>query len=381
MATGQFALSMAGLEQLRDQFQRCWSFIKHNHKSSVGAAGNLPRPADSTPHPGPATLTSIVQKDQFGLMAQKNAGLRVEDLRPPPVKHRRTASSSVAPSPTPQTPQNAQTPQRVQTPQTGDMTAESPRVGTGAANRGRKGKVMAESVASVVASPKLQEDEVLTLKRKRELDEAEQDPDGFIVKALKTFTSTDNGVAATSFLSCDLTSHLPFDFDPVIPPPATNLLDIKPLSFSTLSTENTFAPPPLPTSSSTVAAAPQPFDFDFFIDSSAAGFYEAETPAETPELIGGGGKDEEASPPSDEENGKMAPSQFGSSASARGDGTKRTIITNACYTPGFEHDGFGDLPSATWDDFEESHWSGLPQGFAWEGDLPQGSWEIFSGDS
>ncbi|KAK4699889.1 hypothetical protein P7C70_g6366, partial [Phenoliferia sp. Uapishka_3] len=317
LATGQFALSMTGLEQLRDQFHRCWGFVKQNFKSRDRTASDSSAPA------APVASTSALPKDQFSLMVSRNTALRVEDLKPPPGKHRRTMSTS-AQSPQYASPNFPNTPRfETGSPQTPQTDADSPPKSEAQSRakaakapvKPRKKEPVPKAVArkveikdspsprtsSLQSGPPPVEEEQLSLKRKRDQSEIEQDPDAYIERTLRGLSRP----LGESFQATDLTSHLPFDFDPVIPA-VQDMKGMKPLSFSVLSSGDGFASERPTALARPVAPQTPAFDFDFFIDSTAAGF--DFDPPETPELIGGVAgptPNDEASPPSDDEDNKM----------------------------------------------------------------------------
>lgn len=350
-------LDMNGLAQLRDMYQRTWTFIRQSHQPSRAASTS-----SSSAAPTPA-LTPGKQQDQFVLMAQKNAGLRVEDLKPPPLKHRRTASD--------QSPSFSLQRLETESPKTPQTDAEPPPKGGAKGKKPRgikafppgtiKEDVKESSSASLVVP-----EEAFSNKRKRELEEAEQDPEAFIERTLRGLQRP----LLQSSLAKDLTSHLPFDFDPVLPPVQP---EWKPLSFSSLpsSANNPFFyeslahPQPLPSPA---------FDFDFFIDSSAAGF--DDPPVQTPDLVdaatprGGGGVKDEASPPSDEESDMRAALASSSVYRPANSGADSVLADFGPAT--------GPIGGVV-EDYEK--WfegiDGLPLGFAWEGELPRGVWSIY----
>lgn len=344
---------MHGLTQLRDMYQRTWTFIKQSHQPSRNASASSSSAAP-TPAPTPGR-----QQDQFVLMAQKNAGLRVEDLKPPPMKHRRTASG--------QSPSVSLQRLDTESPKTPQTDAESPPKGGARGKAPAKPRGLKEFPGSLkegikeplVAAPVVAE-EAFSNKRKRELEEAEQDPDAFIERTLRGLQQP----LTRSALLEDLTSHLPVDFDPIIPPVQPSS---KPLSFSAL--------PPHPFPFDTLAH-PQPlpspaFDFDFFIDPTAAGF--DDPPVQTPDLDAPtpytGGTKEEASPPSDDESTTMQ-SALARSSAYRG---AETMLADFGPQTGSGEGGVEDYEK--W--FAEQGVEGLPMGFAWEGELPRGVWSIY----
>lgn len=340
---------MGGLEKLRDQFHRCWGFVKQNHKGA--------RPTSTEPPPA-------LSKDQFSMMVQKNTALRVEDLKPPPSKHRRTMSTSAQsppyPSPSPAF-SGPQTPQTdADSPPKSEAQARVVSKGKAPAKPRKKEPVKVPKLETKDASPVpavLLEEEQLSLKRKRDQDDILADPDAFIERTLR-------GLPLDSFLAESLTSHLPFDFDPVIPAPQEST---KPLSFSVLSSGDAF--PPAPTAA---ARPPTPvFDFDFFIDSSAAGF-DRSPPAATPELMPAAAKSE-ASPPSDDEDSAMGLALASSSVN---------LSLPAMLTPGIvEPPTQGGSAADEFADYLKSSDYGLPPTFAWEGELePRGVWKIYANE-
>jgi hypothetical protein len=353
LATGQFALNTTGLEQLRDQFQRCYAFIRQNHHSTRNP------PPNAIPSTSAVTLdTSIAvpnaaqaRQDQFVLMAQKNSGLRVEDLKQPPLKHRRTTSFS------PNTGSQG-------SPATLGLEGISPRTpitdgdsppkeggrrigngfGIGGVVKGMKGKSVLEGLGSTAVdcpSPAAVAEEVLSTKRKRELVEAVLDPDTFIEKTLRGLVLP----LGTSFLSS--TSSLPpsSDLDPFIPP-------IHPHDPPTIPSFVHSVPLPAPSAAHVPSPPASAFDFDFYIHPSLFPAFSPpqEVEVDTPELVE---DPRTSSPVMDDVSTPMA-----------------TLLTKA--TQGTEGVGEG----------EEDKWSrgdgNLPLTFAWEGDMPVGEWSILS---
>ncbi|BGP26742.1 ARID/BRIGHT DNA-binding domain containing protein [Rhodotorula toruloides] len=316
MASNQFALDVTGLTQLRDQFQRCWQFMRQHATSK--AAG--PNSSGAQQQQAPASSPPI-KPEQFSTAAQKS-GIRVEDLKPPPAKHRRTASANAG-SPSglssPQTPQtNAASP-----PQAGATPAAAPK------KRGRSKKDAAAAVAGsspaaapagspaatlaalrsdlikdspsprgivVPAPPPPVVEESPSLKRKREEEEIERDPDAYIEKTLKIL-----GSAVPSFdsfhlpgISNGVAPGLALSVDPAIPL-VVHDPSASPLSFAVLSSSNNMLPTSNPLRESSFIVNAEPFDFDLYIDSSAAGF-DDDIDAPTPDLIGGAGAVSAATP-------------------------------------------------------------------------------------
>ncbi|KAL8277218.1 hypothetical protein RQP46_010391 [Phenoliferia psychrophenolica] len=339
---GHFALNMTALEQLRDQFHRCWGFVKQNHKSARPSTTSSTSTAATE-----ATTTTMapgtIGKDQFSLMVSKNAALRQEDLKPPPSKHRRTASSAQSPSmafspsfspsaaltpKTPQTdadspPKSEATPHRSVSSRSAKGPAAASTSAAGAKGRGGAGATKKSSTmvklepkdaasllstganANATTSNLQPEEEQLSLKRKRDQDEISLDPDAFIERTLRTLPLP----LDSSFLARDLTSHLPFDYDPVVPSIQPPSASAKPLSFSVLSSASSPPPPPSltrpPSQPTTTAPLTPAFDFSFFIDATAAGFDTADPPPSTPELSTTPFSPSKPSPPSDSEEETM----------------------------------------------------------------------------
>lgn len=321
MKNQQFALDMSGLTQLRDQFQRCWQFVKQ-HSSAA-------RKAPSTAAPAAGTAPNT-KPDQFVAAATKNA-IRVEDLKPPPPKHRRTGSALGT------SPANTGSPM---TPST-NLTSPAPTTGSPATANGTKAKpppkgrnaarkdtgptsspapglpgaspaatlqalrtdlirdspsprgIVVPPAASVAAMPVIEE--APSLKRKREEDEIQKNPDAYIEKALSTLEP--GGFSFDDFLLPGVVdgsapnsapgsaSGLALDFEPALPPVVLDASS-QPLSF--VSSAPNGGPSMSYAEPVTNSNAPQDaLDFDFLIDSSAAGFAEPDAP--TPDLVGGGG--------------------------------------------------------------------------------------------
>jgi len=338
MSTNQFALDLSGLTQLREQFQRCWNFMKQNPLGrGTGAVPGQQQQQQRPPAQGAATSPPI-KPEQFNAAAQ-GRGLRVEDLKPPPMKHRRTASgvagTSPAAAPSPSTPQTAagSPPQAGATPgatkpakarrgavkkePVGAFPGSSPAAGaspaaTLAALRSDLIKDSPSPMGIVVPpAPVLVPEEPPSIKRKREEDEMDRDPNAFIERTLRiidqpVFAPADFGIVVGSgggsggAAPASGPTHaagLSLDFDPAIPP-ILNDASAPPLSFTAYSSSSSYADalaPSFATVDSTAAAAAaaavapadQPFNFDLYIDSSAAGF---DTPdqvdAPTPDLVG-----------------------------------------------------------------------------------------------
>ncbi|GAA6054487.1 hypothetical protein JCM3770_001013 [Rhodotorula araucariae] len=438
LGSNQFALDLAGLTQLREQFQRCWNFMKSNplgRASGVAAQGQAQAQAQ-----GQGTSASpLVKPEQFNVVAQ-GRGLRVEDLKPPPVKHRRTTSGAVAspapgaPSPsTPQTlagsppqssagatpvlkPVKAKRAGKKEASGNGGIAGSSPAGASPAATLAAlRSDLIKDSPSpmsivvppgSAAAAPPPPE-EPPALKRKREEDEIERDPDAFIEKTLRALDPSagaafDFGLSGAGMGGPGASSGLSLDLDPAIPPVVTDSSAPAPLSFTVLSSAD-------PLSASLAAAdtardgagaalAEQPFDFDFYIDSSAAGF---DTPddhvdAPTPDLVGGGGSTSAPTPatPAD----ALAATPKAASATLGKSPAKNTVPspTSASATAGdeFADDVYYSAGGVVVDDVDR--WLGggggdagadadaagkLPASFSWEGvDTPAltASWEFYS---
>lgn len=409
------------MEQLRGHFDKCLGFVKHNHFSAKdrkpsspslngvspanSAQGKSPLPPPLPISIAPATSTAAIataaaaaaRQEQFVLMAQKNSALRGEDLKLPPMKHRRISSSvggvvagngmsppnlgqspgagGINNNPSPRTPAN-----QIEVDSPKDSSAKSGRGVTGKGTSVRGGKNMSttglnhEGIKNEVKTPSgpvPSVEDVLSKKRKRDQEEAINNPNAFIERTLL-------GLNQTSFLPPQFNNSqsLPFDFDPVIPPVQA---DPSPIFFATPSTifnaftSNSNNNVTAPTSSAVTLSSltlPPPsshlYDFDFFIDSSAAGFVESPF-ANTPELI----KFNEDSPPSDDELDIMkmlnSTSNSGNNLSFGGgvnEGSSSGMgLEETLYSKWIE----GGVPS-------------LPSTFSWEGsDLALGSWN-FLGD-
>ncbi|BGP13477.1 hypothetical protein JCM10213_001801 [Rhodosporidiobolus nylandii] len=310
IGSGQFALDLSGLHQLKEQFQRCWTFMReHAARGRSTAGGAAAGQQQQQPPPG-------MTKEQFAATSLK-AGLKVEDLKPPPTK-RRTASEAGSPaaSGSPAAPAGSPPSQ----PQSGgargrpsagvNVVQGKGKVPTGPVGGGGGGakKESASPAPSAVPSsappppPPAQPaaPEPPSLKRKREAEEIERDPDGFVERALRRLGGIGGvrGVGGWTEQS-HLGNGLGLDFGGAaggfdagfaIPPVIGGGLDStgteKPLSFSTLASGSPYtALPPsssFPSTSHTAAAgeaADDAFDFSFYIDSSAAGFDLPDSPA------------------------------------------------------------------------------------------------------
>lgn len=157
--------------------------------------------------------------------------------------------------------------------------------------------VLREELKTNSPSPRLIQDpppppeESLSLKRKREEDEAERDPNAFIEKMLKDINAVDSSSALTAPLSLDLGSQLAGQAttDSFIPPVVPVNTSAQPPSFAVLASSG---PPPASKKPQEPTSSSDNFDFDWYIDSTAAGFDvvdDSALTAETPELVGGGG--------------------------------------------------------------------------------------------
>lgn len=326
-------------------------------------------------------------------MAQKNSALRGEDLKLPPMKHRRISSSvggvvgtgmsppvvgqspggGVNSNPSPRTPANQN---EVDSPK--DSSGKSVRsVVAGKATSVRGGKNMlpaglshdgVKNEVKTPTGPVPSVEDVLSKKRKRDQEEAINNPSAFIERTLL-------GLNQSTFLPHQFNSSQlsPFDFDPVIPPVQA---DPTPIFFATPSNMfNAFTTTNVAASTSSAVTLssltlPPPsshlYDFDFFIDSSAAGFVESPF-ANTPELV----KFNEDSPPSDDELDimKMLNSSTASGGSNLGFGSGTEGVSS----------GMG-LEETLYSKWIEGGPPSLPSTFSWEGsDLALGSWN-FLGD-
>lgn len=356
---GEFMLGITDLDKLHDQMLRAWVFVKQT------SAAAKPPSADASPSQSTTAASSSSRpldhrspSDPFSLMAQKNTGLRVEDLKPPPVKRRRSVTG--------QSPMNEAT-----SPATLAADVESPP--KDAQSRLAKGKMPARD-ARVLGTEGLElyisrdtsgapagdviDELALSLKRKRELDERIADPDGFIERTLRGMDRTAGG---PSLLPPDLSAHLPFSYEPAIPPIIQSYSQ-KRLSFAGYPNAGDPALLAALAASHPIEVSPsqRPLDFDFFIDSTAAGYDEPDaTEAPTPDLV----VNAEPSPSSDNELEKpstfagleMEPVDFGPMTGAGAD----AVIED--YEKWFSGSVEPELPST----------------FNWQGDLPAGSWHVY----
>jgi hypothetical protein len=348
MRNDQFALDVNGLESIRNQMEKCFSFVKNNQRG-----GRLPTSADPTQAAG-------LTKDQFSLMAQKNTGLRVEDLKPPPSKQRKqtagASGSSVTGSPNMPSPSTPQTesespPKDRATPRTkakaarGKKALATPGDSSNAGSPPMTTMIKTDSPryaasplsfsmtspapmppATLAAQPGLpsvvEEIEPLSKKRQREAEEALADPDAFIEK---TLLGLDKPLEGARSLAKDLgvgpgsgttfATSSAFNFEPQLPPVVAAPTPISFASFGVLAAANAQMMAAAasswgsssssehgrhnnrvpPTSSATGTTTP--FDFELYIDPSAAGFDIDDAP--TPDL--GSDAPGEPSPPSDDE--------------------------------------------------------------------------------
>lgn len=322
MKTQQFALDMSGLTQLRDQFQRCWQFVKQHAAASRRPPSNAPAP----PAPGTAQ-----KPDQFSAAATKNA-IRVEDLKPPPPKHRRTgsalgtspantgspytpAANTTSPAPNTGSPATASgnkakappKPRSAPKKESGGLTGSSP-VAAGNGNGASPAATLAALRTDLIrdspsprgialpagSGPPVPVEDPPSLKRKREEEEIEKNPDAFIEKTLQSLDpavfSFDDfllpGVVDVSAPSSapGTATGLALDFEPALPPVVVEPTTA-PLSF--VSSAPGASMPKAHAATAAPDNGPEVLDFDFLIDSSAAGFAEPDAP--TPDLVGGGG--------------------------------------------------------------------------------------------
>ncbi|BGP42523.1 hypothetical protein JCM10449v2_006534 [Rhodotorula kratochvilovae] len=411
MSTSQFALDLAGLTQLREQFQRCWNFMKSNplgRAATAAAAAGGPQPAQGT------SASPPIKPEHFNAAVQ-GRGLRVEDLKPPPVKHRRTtsgvagASPSAAPSPsTPQTmagspPQMGATPTAKPAKAKRSVKKEAGLAGSSPAAGASPAATLAAlrsdlikdspSPMSIVVPPGAVQppEEPPSLKRKREEEEIERDPNAFIEKTLRSLDHSagapfDFGLPGAGAPSA---TGLSLDLDPAIPPVVADST-AAPLSFTVLSSADPLAASLAAADAAAAAPAEQPFDFDFYIDSSAAGF---DTPdhidAPTPDLVGGGGSTSAPTPatPADAlaATPKNAPASLGKSPSKHS--APSPMVTSGA-DDGFE-DAYYSAGGVVVEDLDR--WLGgsdasgaagkLPASFSWEAvNTPAltSSWNFYS---
>lgn len=448
---GRFGLSITDLERVREFMTRYYNFTTSSSRA-VGQPqpGQLPQqqgqqPGQQQPQqqgggsqkrgaaaPEPTTNGN----DSFSQVVQRNPSLRVEDLRAPPVKQRRTNSTG-SPNALGSSPAGAMVPDGMspQTPATA-MDITSPREGAtparGKSGRGRgrprkDGKpprpskvnetsplatnMVVDSPESInkktpTASTSMAVPGPSTAPTPRDQDNAqiESDPNAYIEKLLGTANGSDGAVATTSAagapagkmpngLEQSLTGHLDFDFEPAVPTASAEASTSKaPLSFTNpFNVPSTMYPPTTATSVApaavTDALEAPPVDFDFFIDSHAAGFDIDDV--ETPELIAPGGRDEEASPPDSDETHQGA---LKARKAAFTSSTAPPTSTAASYAPtvgGFESAlrpgrGFKDdlmlfdaepgqsAPTSAADNVAAD----VPLGFSWDSELPPGQWSI-----
>lgn len=294
-------------------------------------------------------------------MAQKNSGLRVEDLKPPPVKHRRISSTlNGGRSPSGLSPSPAYSQLDTASPRTPLTDIESPpkdsaKLAGSQVNKGKgplpsaMGKINLKSEVRDTPSPIPIIEEPPSMKRKREQEEAILNPDAFIQRTLQTLSQPFD---ANCYLSTDITGHLPFDFDPVVPPIHPEVL---PLLFSV---PNPPVYPPVARSSLPSQSLENSFNysFDFLIDPSASAFREIESPfANTPDLV-----KTEDSPASDDGMDDL------SSSLGLGQ-TKRAAKVDTAEAPAL----------LDWEKWLVGGPPALPSTFAWEGDLTAGTWNIY----
>lgn len=337
ISRGEFTLGLSDLAKLMDQMQRCWAFVKQTRATAAAQQAqqiNAPSMDSASSRP----LDHRSPSDPFSLMAQKNTGLRVEDLKPPPMKLRKSISQSG------------------QSPVISHTELESPpKDGVSRA----KGKLPATRSKSTSRDETVDELS-LSLKRKRELEESRNDSDNFIEKSLK-LVKTVNLFNSSSAEQINL-----------IPTAINNQSNI---SFSQSLNSTQLRPPIEP-----ITIQRPPLDFDFFIDSTAAGYDDDNLTAPTPDLI----TNTEPSPSSDDEleksNSILAtnslPSHYTTNSSLPSTAHPTTSVNQFGPMTGGNN---GEV-----EDFEKWLQSGenLPNSFSWEGDeLPRGNWELFSTDS
>jgi len=254
----QFILRVSDLEKLKIQMQRCWSFVhstaagQHNQQNSAAAAAengqtssNIAPTAIAQQQPGsqqaqqPGTgqQAGAVSTDPASFSAALKAGIKIEDLKPPAPKHRRTTSAAGTPnaadtSPAVTTngaggtgatyaspialdsPSPAKTdskplsalPTRKPS-QTGNSPAATNK---SAAARKAKGKAGATPSSETTGATPLMinslqlapaslqssvpsEQQQASLKRKRELEDAQNDPIGFSKRIFASYLDTQTG--------------------------------------------------------------------------------------------------------------------------------------------------------------------------------------------
>ena len=365
LSRGEFTLGISDLEKLNDQMQRCWAYVKQTANTVLAARAAAASAVDTAQMNAVAstsTQQARIATDPFSLIAQENTGLRVEDLKPPPMKQRRSISGqsplSRNESPSPATTTNVESPPK---------DSQQARLGKGKLPAGKVGLKREPSRSKLGEGSKdspgpmgvIDEggNDVLqtleSLKRKREAEELEAgleaDPDGYITRTLK---GMDRSLTSPPLLPLALTSHLPFSYEPTLPPLDPSFAASKPLSFATYNSVDSH--PPSFTTLTTAAPPARPFDFDFFIDSSAHGFEDDLAP--TPDLVANA----EPSPSSEDEKSPRS--------------TKPLFLAIDLNTAPTDQDKFGPLTgtdSSTRVVEDYSDWlndgvEDLPTSFSWE---------------
>lgn len=205
------------------------------------------------------------------------------------------------------------------------------------------------------------EDIIALNKRRRELEEAEVDPDTFIERTLRDMSVS---MADTTMrLAPDISRHLGYHFDPIVPLPVPDDPASRAISFTTPAPVVNPPVHPILSPDSTVEAH-RAFDFDFFIDSSAAGF--DDEAVATPDLVG----TNEESPPSDDD--VLPPltlrTVFNANAGSSNSAAPMTGIESERKVEDYERwFALGGAPVEADDE--------LPSSFSWDGDLEAGSWQ------
>ena len=360
LSRGEFTLGISDLEKLNDQMQRCWAFVKQTANAAMAAraaAASAVDPAQMNAVASTSTqqLSNRIATDPFSLIAQKNTGLRVEDLKPPPIKQRRSISGqsplSRNESPSPATTTNVESPPKdSQGTRLAKGKVPAGKVGLKKEqSRSKLGEGSKDSPSPMAMIAEAGDEVSLSIKRKREAEELEADPDGYITRTLK---GMDRSLTSPPLLPLALTSHLPFSYEPTLPPVDHSYAASKPLSFSTYNSVDSDTPS-FPTLTAP-APPPRPFDFDFFIDSSAHGVEDDLAP--TPDLVA----NTEPSPSSEDEKSprstkplflaidlNTAPTDQDKFGPFTGTDSSTRVVED--YTD-WLNDGVEDLPSSfTWD--------------------------------
>jgi hypothetical protein len=356
------------------------------HPGSSEAAQNLHLPASGAANSAQSALS------REAMMIQNR--LSVSDLKPPPAKRIRTAMGAVANN-------SGDSPRSLASPtsNTGGVDAASspkspgkgrPRAVPKARVVSRKGKApasspktIADSTGAVTAESSRQASrtvsETESLKRKREMEEAEreaqQDPITFVERSFEEFNNANGGASSSSscspnlahkFLQRDLAGIFEKDsFSPDIAPVVREAPTSLTFFNGGSSPPPTSASAPSPSSAATKApsAPPPPQDLDYsqFIDTELAGFNEPDDSS-----------DRTAVPPTPGLDVSSGSETTPSSDGGGGEAIAESKAKDVGFGSYVEEERLDARPFIT--DSDDMLW------FDWDGDkpMPAGHWHFYS---